>query len=78
MGVAGRVLIILTDVIFLLVWALMVATCALSLYRNGNHLSVHLAIYDVCVIEPANLYSSVILCGYLYEFSHKYKKIDWY
>ena len=59
-GITGRVLLILSDVILLLVWALLVATCALSLYRNGNHLSVHLAIYDFCVIEPPNFYCSVI------------------
>ena len=43
-GIIGRVLLILTDVILLLVCALMVATSAFSLYRNGNHLSVHLAV----------------------------------
>ena len=42
-------LLILTDVILLLVSVLMVAICALSLYRNGNHLSVHLAVYDFCM-----------------------------
>ena len=43
-GITGRVLLILTDAILLLVFAIMVATCALSLYRDGNHLSVHLAV----------------------------------
>ena len=43
----GRLWLILTEVIALLVMASMVAACAYSSCRNyGNHLSVHLTIYD--------------------------------
>ena len=40
-GVAGRVLLILTEVISLLVWALFIAVIGCVLY-GGKHLSVHL------------------------------------
>ena len=44
-GIAGRLWLILTEVIALLVWASTVAACAyLSCSNNGNHLSVHLTI----------------------------------
>ena len=47
-GITGRVLLILTDVISLLAWALLVAMLVLTFCNNyGNHLSVHLTIYDL-------------------------------
>ena len=45
-GIAGRVLLILTEVIVLLVWALLVAAFVYVCYDiNGNLLLVHLTIY---------------------------------
>ena len=57
-GVAGRVLLILTEVITLLVWAFFVAACTIGCcWNDGNHLSVHLIL--CCVIKPPNIYCSV-------------------
>ena len=79
-GITGRVLLIVTEVIAVLALAFLIATCA-CLFRNyeGNHLSVHLTVYDlvfaVCMVVPANLYCSVILCSYLHKFSHNYNEV---
>ena len=55
-GITGRVLLIVTVVIGLLVWALLVTSCVYLICKEeGNHLSVsHFA---------ANLYCSVVLCS---------------
>ena len=39
-GITGRVLLIVTVVIALLVWALLLASCAYLICNGGNHLSV--------------------------------------
>ena len=59
-GIAGRVLLILTEVITLLVWALLFAamTIAVLAFDYGNHLSVHLTIYEFLLC--GRLYCSVI------------------
>ena len=45
-GITGRVLLILTVVIGLLVWALLVTSCAYLICKEGNHLSVsHFAVW---------------------------------
>ena len=41
-GIAGRVLLILTEVIALLVWAFFFAVVTIELCYEGNYLSVHL------------------------------------
>ena len=57
-GIAGRVLLILTEVITVLVWALFIAAITIrSCCKEGNHLSVHLIF--CCVIKPPNNYRSV-------------------
>ena len=62
-GIAGRVLLILTEVIFLVVWLLLVAGCAFLCYRDyGKHLHLYLAIsYLSSVVEPEYLYTVVSL-----------------
>ena len=53
-GITGRVLLILTEVIALPVWAILVAVLVyVCCDTNGNHLSVHLTI----------ILCSVILCS---------------
>ena len=59
-GIAGCVLLILTEVITLLVWALFIAAfiyTVRSCCKEGNRLSVHLIF--CCVIKPPNIYCSV-------------------
>ena len=47
-GITGRVLLILTEAISLLAWALLVAMLVLTFCcTDGNHLSVHLTIYNL-------------------------------
>ena len=53
-GIAGRVLLILTEVTLLvLVLLSTVGSCC----KAGNHLSVHLIF--CCVVKPPNIYCSV-------------------
>ena len=61
-NIAGRVLLILTEVIFLVVWLSLVAGCAFLCCRDyGKHLPVYLAIlYPSSVVEPEYLYCSVM------------------
>ena len=47
-GITGRVLLIVTVVIGLLVWALLVAAFAYLICKDGNHLSVHLIHILLC------------------------------
>ena len=54
-GIAGRVLLILTEVT-LLVFALLISVGSYC-NKEGNHLSVHLIF--CCVIKPPNNYCSV-------------------
>ena len=59
-GIAGRVLLILTEVIALVIWALFIAAIIYTFRprcEEGNHLSVHLIF--CCVIKPPNIYCSV-------------------
>ena len=47
-GITGRVLLIVTVIIGLLVWALLVTSCAYLICKQGNHLSVHLIHILLC------------------------------
>ena len=57
-GIAGHVLLILTEVIALVIWALFFAVLAYDYCYEGNHLSVHLTICDFLLC--GRLYCSVI------------------
>ena len=74
-NITGRVLLVVTEVIAaLLVWPLMVAIFVLT-HCNGNRLYMTYILLWAWYIEPANLYCSVVLCSYLYEFSHNYNEL---
>ena len=56
-GIAGRVLVILTEVIFLMVWLSLVAGCAyLCCQYDGKHLPLHFTI----IYPNASYFSSVV------------------